>query len=1051
MADKVDLSLTGQEDPSDKNYYLVKVSGLKLYTLYDAKFQWSFQEQALNDRVKSIWSNGFAINTLNIPALPKPKLVSTDIRRSQGNIVITWSGVDATNTAYGSAFKRIDVYVRNNSDASPYFQLLGFIDKVGGAFAFPANPNSYTIRIAAISLLGDQSVVSDEFTVSAITDAPSVPSGLSAVWSGTDFTVSFTHDTTAPANAYLKEYIVNLTPPLPTLPKAFPLTPTAGSSQKFSMSLERNQAAFGDAQTEFSGTITSVDIYNNKSAPIAFANVAYTSPLTAPVITASAISNGYTVSYTAQTSNVFNLISIEEVESSAATAPATGYAVVKTDRSNPSIVSAPNNNKRWVRARLNDKANAFTGYSNIVAVTPVSPVVVDVDGPSNVTTVETSGGLGPSGVIGFNGYADISWNSVTGNGIRGYRVRYKATNSTKYSYADSSGTATSTRITGLGAGLEYEIAVATYDEYNNTSSSYIAGPNVSVGGTPYIATTVDVTGYFSAKANAGDAANTAFKFGYGVDTGKRGLVFNASNYWYIDSDQSASLKVGGSTANFIQWDGAKFTIDGNLQAKQGTFSGNVQLASGASVYSGALTGETVETSVVNGVTITTKKSGGALNGAGYILNSSGLTFNSSSISGITTIDATTGKLTTQSALIGSWDVNSSTLFKTTAAGTLSLNSSNASITTDSTGYTSGIGVPDTSADVDLTGLVMWAGATKKTAPFKVFKDGTVKATQLTITGYATTLQLDGKIGASDVNSNVTSISGAVITSGVIKSGNFPGTYVSPEIPQTANGAGYSKTGTAIDLVNGTITSKQFRIDSSGNAHFVGALTSGVSVTAPNIIGLTALSAGTVDGNGIYPFYVNSAGKLTAKGAEISGAISGGSFTLASYESTNKWMSGEFRAGSATTYVQALSSGSATLYAADTSTTEADLDSSSASSYLTLNIPSQVKVTPTAVQIYGLPGVGNGLTASGTLVNQYTGTGAADEETTQYRSAYAGNTYVTAGNLPSYNYGKAARYRMIIADPYDNNMLKRGLGIYYGTLSNAPGASAGFVGDLWVSW
>ena len=41
--------------------------------------------------------------------------------------------------------------------------------------------------------------------------------------------------------------------------------------------------------------------------------------------------------------------------------------------------------------------------------------------------------------------------------------------------------------------------------------------------------------------------------------------------------------------------------------------------------------------------------------------------------------------------------------------------------------------------------------------------------------------------------------------------------------------------------------------------------------------------------------------------------------------------------------------------------------------------------------------------------------------------------------------------MIVADPYDNNMLKRGLGIYYGTLSNAPGASAGFVGDLWVSW
>jgi hypothetical protein len=689
--------------------------------------------------------------------------------------------------------------------------------------------------------------------------------------------------------------------------------------------------------------------------------------------------------------------------------------VVKTDRSNPSIVSAPNNNKRWVRARLNDKANAFTGYSNIVAVTPVSPVVVDVDGPPNVTTVETSGGLGPSGVIGFNGYADISWNSVTGNGIRGYRVRYKATNSTKYSYADSSGTATSTRITGLGAGLEYEIAVATYDEYNNTSSEYIAGPNVIVGGTPYIATTVDVTGYFSAKANAGDAANTAFKFGYGVDTGKRGLVFNANNYWYIDSDQSASLKVGGATANFIQWDGAKFTIDGNLQAKQGTFSGNVQLASGASVYSGALTGETVETSVVNGVTITTKKSGGALNGAGYILNSSGLTFNSASISGITTIDATTGKLTTQSALIGSWDVNSSTLFKTTAAGTIKLDSSNSSIQVDGTGYTAGFGLPDAN------NIVFWAGSARATAPFKVFKDGSVSLPSAVFNGYATTLQLDGKIGASDVNANVTSISGSVITSGIIKSGNFPGTN-----GQTANGAGYSTTGTAIDLVSGTITSPKFRIDSSGNAYFAGALSSGVSITAPEITALTSFTVGS-SGSGAY-FYVNSSGLLTAEGAIIKGAVQGGSFTLGGYESTNKWTGTEFRAGGSTTYIKALAvdllycTHRIHLQQSRMTAAQRMIIPTCPSTYLTLGIPSQVEVTGTGVKIYGLPGVGNGLTATGTLINYY-GTGVSDEYTTQYRG---GGYPATAGNLPTQNYGKAARYRMIVADPYDNNMLKRDL-------------------------
>jgi len=883
MADKVDLSLTGQADPSDKNYYLIPIKGLEMGKQYLGKLQWAFEDEALNNIVKNIWSNAFAIDTNVSTEIAKPKLVSTNVVRFQGYIQVTWSGVDYTNTAYDAkAFKRINVYVRNNSAASPTFIGMGFIDQIGGTFSFPASPSSYTIRITAVSATGLESSWSDEFTVSAVTDAPSLPSGLTPSWAGTDFTVSFTHDTTLPANIYLKEYLVKLVPPSPTPAKEFTLTPTAGSSQKFFLSLEVNQSAFGDAQTQFSGTITSVDIYNNKSAPVSFSNTAYVSPLATPVITASAISNGYTVSYSTQTSNVFNLISIEEVESTASTAPSTGYAVVKTDRSNPSIVSAPNNNKRWVRARLNDKANAFTSYSNIVAVTPVSPVVVDIDGPPNVASVTTSGGLDSSGTIGFNGYADISWGAVTTGGIRGYRIRYKATNSSIYSYADSPGSATSYKLTGLGAGLTYEIAVATYDEYNNTSSSYISGSNVVVGGTPYIASTVDVTGYFSAKANAGDAENTAFKFGYGVDTGKRGLVFNSSNYWYIDSNQSASLKVGGSSTNYIQWNGSSFIIDGDLRAKKGSFSGNVSIVSGASLYSGTLTGNSVNA---------TGDTGGSLLGAGYILNSSGLTFSSATTSGITTIDATTGKLTTASAYIGSWDVNSSTLFKTTAAGTLSLNSSDATITANSTGYTSGIGVPDGN------NIVMWAGASKATAPFRVYKDGSVTATAITISGYASTTDLttglsgkasttdlttglNGKIStgnaATDVNSYTTTINGGKIRTGVIQSTTWSGTVT--------DGTAFSSSGMSINLDGaGSITSKFFRIDTAGNVEFKGSIASGSVITAPQInsgtITGSAINIGETGSTPAYRFSVDINGNLRATSATISGNITANALTI----------------------------------------------------------------------------------------------------------------------------------------------------------------------------
>jgi hypothetical protein len=109
-----------------------------------------------------------------------------------------------------------------------------------------------------------------------------------------------------------------------------------------------------------------------------------------------------------------------------------------------------------------------------------------------------------TGTVGFNGYIDLTWSSITAGDIRGYRIRYRPVSNpvSKYSYADSKGSGTSYRLHGLSIGAIYEIAVATYDQYNNLSSNYFAGNNVEIGGTPYIAKTVDVSGYFKAKANA---------------------------------------------------------------------------------------------------------------------------------------------------------------------------------------------------------------------------------------------------------------------------------------------------------------------------------------------------------------------------------------------------------------------------------------------------------------------------------------------------------------------------------------------------------------------
>jgi hypothetical protein len=402
---------------------------------------------------------------------------------------------------------------------------------------------------------------------------------------------------------------------------------------------------------------------------------------------------------------------------------------------NSATILVSNTANRWIRVDTRDQdfRKKSVTYGPFKAI---DPIVVDTTGPANVNSVNTSGGLDTLGVVGFNGYANISWPAVTGGGIRGYRIRFRpVTNpASSYSYADSPGTGTSYRLAGLGAGLSYEIAVATYDEYNNTSSSYVAGSNVTVGGTPYIASTVDVTGFFRAKANPADADSTAFKFGYGVEIGKRGLLFNPNNYWYIDSNQSALLKVGGATSNFISWDGTKFTIDGDITARGGQFSGNIFMStSGASIYNGTIDSST-----------------GNLTGDGFALNSTGLKV-ASGVNSVT-IAAATGTITANAGSIGGWNLSGNTLSKN-------------NVILDSTGQIQVGATAATSVYLKSSGsFLMWAGnnTPDANAKFRVGTDGTLYAVGAvfgagtSVSGYATSAQLtavDTKAGTASTSAS----------------------------------------------------------------------------------------------------------------------------------------------------------------------------------------------------------------------------------------------------------------------------------------------------------
>lgn len=376
-------------------------------------------------------------------------------------------------------------------------------------------------------------------------------------------------------------------------------------------------------------TVTLSGIVSNKGVTVA--------PLTGFIVVGNGIPENTYITAVAG-----NQITVNNNFTSQVSGSITGYGIVYSGGS-PANISSTLYQPTYLLIRYYDDFENPSNYSAEQVVTPLSPVAVDISGPGNVATVNTpTSGIDSSGTLGFNGFINLTWSAVTDTSLRGYRIRFTTdTTNPVYSHADfpinQSNPPTGTvsyKLTGLAVGATYKIGVATYDEYNNTSSAYTSFTDTTISGTPAI------TDYIT-------AGN--FQFGQGVDplnttgiTGtKRGLFFDDSNYWFLNSSDSARLKVGGSTSNYLLWDGAKFTVDGDITARGGSFSGNIALTtSGASIYSGDVT-----------------TSPGNLTGDGFIFNKDGLLIRKGTNQ--VSLDTTNGAITANNGNIADWVIHPS--------------------------------------------------------------------------------------------------------------------------------------------------------------------------------------------------------------------------------------------------------------------------------------------------------------------------------------------------------------------------------------------------------
>jgi hypothetical protein len=638
--------------------------------------------------------------------------------------------------------------------------------------------------------------------------------------------------------------------------------------------------------------------------------------------TVTTIPTGYIVIGTEIPENTYitsvsgNQITVNNNFTAQVSGPVTGYGIVYSGTS-PANISSTLYQNTYLLIRYYDDFENSSNYSAEQIVVPLSPVTVDITGPGNVsqTGMSTSAGIDTSGTLGFNGYINLSWAAVTESSLRGYRIRFTTdTVDPVYSYVDypidqtniPTGTL-SYKLQGLAVGATYKIGIATYDQYNNTSTDYISFTDTEISGTPAI------TDYIT-------AGN--FQFGVGVDptnttgiTGtKRGLFFDDSNYWFLNASDSARLKVGGSTSNYLLWNGTTFSIDGDITARGGEFSGNIELSTlGASIYNGDVT-----------------TSPGNLTGDGFIFNKDGLLIRKGSNQ--VSLDTTNGAITANNGNIADWVISASKIEKLDPSSTKYAGLSSTGLykfwsgSTVAGGDISQFAVDRTgklyASSVQISGGTLDIGApsTNLTSGFHVLSSGVMYATGAILNGNITAesglikgnliVNTEGSIIAGDGNVNdansviikgaTTSTPGGLaafdgngaalteILTKPISSGNTPrGNSVSSPIDinfftKAAYIGGWIFGPTTMSsadgqfVVDSTSTTNEIRIyGSQSGTNYLLKVGKSNSTTTPYVIWAGPIVGGVL---GSPKFAVSQQGVLTAEDADIRGTVTAGAGT-----------------------------------------------------------------------------------------------------------------------------------------------------------------------------
>jgi hypothetical protein len=348
------------------------------------------------------------------------------------------------------------------------------------------------------------------------------PTNVVATWEQQDaLSVSFTWDPTITGNSTATNFIVQLSDSsgFTRTYGGFPINESS-SSQTLVVTRAINIQMFNSLDTNLTGVAVQVsDTLDNTSNMVSgsFSNVNIfdlPAPILGQTLIITAVNNGYSVSFTAPTgtSTAFGDIDVWEIESTATSAPAIIYAsdgITPTNYNrtyfgalNPQTVLAPDTNQRYVIARFGSESGRFTSFSSAAQITPLSPVLINVTPPTEVSSVSANWDSTNSNYIDIN-YTMPSTNAgvsfiaklIAPNGLIGYF----------YLYPDGTGNLTQlAQITDaemyLQFGAYYTQFTGTFISVSSTGVrssgiSFTVSPRTSIlsttAPTPVISSTID--------------------------------------------------------------------------------------------------------------------------------------------------------------------------------------------------------------------------------------------------------------------------------------------------------------------------------------------------------------------------------------------------------------------------------------------------------------------------------------------------------------------------------------------------------------------------------